>query len=142
MEDIIHNAALAPSFDEISGYMDMPLRAIWLDLNAFVQDTFGAKPKIIYSTCAGKPGWNVKYQKSGKALCTLYPDKDSLIALVVIKMEMAELLKCARPAPHPQILTLVQNGKPFNNTLWLMIPVADRAVLEGVKDLLVQKQRF
>jgi hypothetical protein len=142
MEDLIHNPAIAPSFDEISGCIDLPIRAIWIDLNIFIQETFQAKPKIMYSTCAGKPGWNVKYQKSGKAICTLYPEKDCLIALVVIKEEMAGLLNGGQPSPHPLILRLVQNGKPFNHTFWLMIPVGDTGVLEGVKDLLVQKQRF
>jgi len=142
MEDLIHNSTLAPSFDEITGYINLPVRAIWMDLNAFIQETFRAAPKITYSTCAGKPGWNVKYQKSGKSICTLYPDKDCLIALVVIKVEMAEMLKCAQPALHPLILNMIHTGKPFNNTFWLMIPLEDQAVLESLKDLLVQKKNF
>lgn len=142
MDDIIHNPSYSPSFPEITGYLNPPARVYWEDLNQFIQSTFKAAPKIQYSICAGKPGWNVKYQKSGKAICTLYPEKDCLIALVVIKLELAALLQKADPAPHPLIHNLISTARPFNNTIWLMIPVGDADVVEGVKDLLVQKRSF
>jgi hypothetical protein len=142
MEDLIHNSKSFPTFDQISEYINPPTRAVWLNMNNFILDTFKASPKISYSVCAGKPGWNVKYQKSGKSICTLYPEKDCLIALVVIKLELAALLQQAQPPLHPLILNMMAKSKPFNNTLWLMIPVGDEAVLECVKDLLVQKRNF
>ena len=142
MDDLIQNSTAAPAFDQITEYIDPPVRTLWLDLNAFIQDTFHAAPKITYSVCSAKPGWNVKYQKSGKSICTLYPDKDCLVALVVIKVDLAALLQKAQPALHPQIHNRILTGKPFNHTLWLMIPVTDTCVLESLKDLLVQKQMF
>ena len=142
MSDLIHNPAFTPTFDDITAYITLPVRSLWLDLNTFIQETFHAAPKITYSICAVKPGWNVKYQKSGKSICTLYPDKDCLVALVVIKEEMAALLQSAKPALHPMILNMVATGKPFNHTFWLMIPVAENAVLESLKNLLVQKRNF
>jgi hypothetical protein len=142
MEDIIHNPAAVPSFDQISAYIHPPGRELWLDLNGFIQQTFNARPKIDFSVCAGKPGWNVKYQKSGKSICTLYPDRECLVALVVVKLELAELLKSVQPPLHPLIHQLIVTGKPFNKTLWLMISIENQAVLESVKDLLVHKQNF
>ena len=140
MTDLIQNSAYAPSFDEITSYINPPVREIWQDLNAYIQNTFHAAPKITYSVCSGKPGWNVKYQKSGKSICTLYPEKEGLIALVVIKAELGEILLKANPAPHPLIRNLLAAGKPFNNTYWLMIPLGECDVLESVKDLLVLKR--
>lgn len=142
MSDLILNQANTPSFDDITAYINPPVREIWSELNGFIQETFTAKPKITYSVCSGKPGWNVKYQKSGKAICTLYPEKDCLVALVVVKEEMAEMLKKSTPAPHPLILEMVNRVKPFNHTLWLMIPVTEPSLLDGVKDLLVQKRSY
>jgi hypothetical protein len=142
MIDLIHNPDSIPSFDEITDYLNPPARSLWVDLNAFIQETYHAKPKIAYSICAGKPGWNVKYQKSGKSICTLYPDPDCLIALVVIKVELGELLKSCQPALHPTILHLIETGKPYNHTFWLMIALENQSVVESVKDLIVQKQNF
>ena len=55
------------------------------------------KPILSYSNCAMDKGiwkgWNVKYKKSGKALCTLYPKQGYFQALVVIgAKESADLL--------------------------------------------------
>lgn len=140
MDDLILNPDYAPTFAEIDDYIQLPARALWLDLHGFIQDTFRSKPKSTYSVCQGKPGWNVKYQKSGKSICTLYPEKNCFIALVVISVELAKMLDGANPPLHPHILGLIQNGKPFNNTLWLMIHVSEREVLESLKDLLVFKK--
>lgn len=133
------NGAAAPSFDEITGYIEPPARTWWQDINGFLQEQYKSKPKIVYSTCAGKPGWNVKYQKSGKALCTLYPEKNCFIALVVIPVDLAPLVTGAETPFHPHILEQLQRGKPFNGTFWLMIPVNEAAALESVKDLIELK---
>lgn len=139
MDDLILNAGYAPSFNEIDAYIQPPARELWLDLNVFLQETFHAKPKSTYSVCAGKPGWNVKYQKSGKSICTLYPEKNCFIALVVVSVDLAPMLTGVQPRLHPEILHRIETGKPFNHTFWLMIPVSDRDVLESLKDLLIYK---
>jgi hypothetical protein len=137
--ELISNASVTPAYDDIHDYINPPVRELWQELNDFIQAQFKSKPKIQYSTCAGKPGWNVKYQKSGKSLCTLYPEKNCFIALVVIKVELAPLLEGAEQKYHPMIMDMVRNAQPFNGTLWLMIPVTDRTLLENVLDLLMLK---
>jgi hypothetical protein len=142
MSDLIANSSAVPAFDEIVGYINPPVRTFWQEMNEFIQQRYEANPKIQYSTCAGKPGWNVKYQKSGKSICTLYPEKNCFVALIVIKLELALLVEKAEPAFHPLIVDMVKNSKPFNNTLWLMIPVSERPVLESIIDLLILKMSF
>ena len=139
MEDLIQNKAVMPSFEAITGAIEPPARAWWQDLNGFLQEQYQSKPKIIYSTCAGKPGWNIKYQKSGKALCTLYPEKNCFVALVVIPLDLVPLVQGAEIPFHPQILDQIRRGKPFNGTFWLMITVNEPAALESVKDLIALK---
>lgn len=139
MEDLIANKATTPTFDEITGYIEPPARTWWLDMTGFLQQEYGSKPKIVYSICAGKPGWNVKYQKSGKALCTLYPEKNCFVALVVIPVDMVPLMKGAERPFHPQIMEQAEGSKPFNGTYWLMITVDGKDVLESAKDLIALK---
>lgn len=142
MNDLIHDSSPMPSLDEITAYINPPARALWSELNQFIQETLQAKPKITYSVSAGKPGWNVKYQKSGKSICTLYPEKDCWVALVVIKVKMAPMLSTLQPALHPLIHNLVSAARPYNKTFWLMIPVADESVLDSLKHLLVLKRNY
>jgi hypothetical protein len=142
MTDLIANSAVVPTSGEIDAYINEPVRSLWLELNGFIQERNKSAPKIQFSICAGKPGWNVKYQKSGKSICTLYPEKNCFVALVVIKLELAAMVEKAEPAFHPMIVDMVKNSKPFNNTLWLMITVDNRSVLESVMDLIVLKMEI
>lgn len=67
-----------PDFKEIASYISSPY---WDDLNKFIQDTYSVEPTIEYSGCSLSPGWNVKYRKSSRALCTYIQTLESLYVL-------------------------------------------------------------
>jgi hypothetical protein len=109
---------------------------LWESLNAFLQGTYGVCPKAAYSKCVAQKGWNVKYQKSGRSLCTLYPMNGYFIALVVVG---------EREMPHvegmlPSFSNYVQalyGRTPFSaGGRWLMIEVKSPDALEDVKRLI------
>jgi hypothetical protein len=56
------------------------------DLDSHLRDNYIIKPKLAYSGCAMDNniwrGWNIKYQKSGKSLCTIYPQQGYFLVLV------------------------------------------------------------
>lgn len=114
-------------------------QALWQDINSFIQEKYKASPKIAYSKCSAKPGWNVKYQKSGKSLCTLYPEEEGFVALVVILLDLVPIIETMSREFETEILNTLKTAKPFNGTLWLMIPVNKEAVLNNVKQLLLLK---
>ena len=53
---------------------------------------------------------------------------------------MIPALKSMEPPLEPVVLELIRGSKPFNGTLWLMIPVENKVVAENVKRLLFFKQ--
>ena len=59
---------------------------LFTDLNNHLCNSYKVKPKIAYSNCAMDNniwrGWNIKYQKSGKSLCTIYPQQGYFLVLV------------------------------------------------------------
>jgi hypothetical protein len=138
--DLILDGSYTPTYEEISDYIENPMQMLWRDFNSYIQREYKAAPKIMYSKCSGKPGWNVKYQKSGKSLCTLYPEKDGFIALVVVKTDLKPIIEGMSSEFEPIILELVSSARPFNGTLWLMIPVKDSAILDNIKQLFLLKQ--
>ena len=142
MGDLFLNPARAPSLEDFGAAMKTPAAELWLEINAFIQKNFKAKPKIEYSPCQGKPGWNVKYKKSGKALCTLYPEPECLTALVVIDPLLAAGLDDSDITVHPWIIDLIHRTKLYLGKLWLMIPITDQDMLESLKRLLVMKSGF
>jgi hypothetical protein len=139
--DLILNSDYTPTMTEISSYIGDTAKELWLELNHYIEDRFKVTPKFAYSTCSGKPGWNLKYQKSGKALCTLYPEKGRFIVLVVVTLNFVESLHESGYANH-HIWEVIEEAKPFNKTKWLMIPVEDRAGLESILELLHLKANF
>lgn len=138
-DDLIFDAKHQLAFEELFSYIEEPALSWWLDLNAFLQNTYKAKPKMSYSKCSMQKGWNVKYQKSGKSLCTLYPEKENFIVLIVIKMEMIPIIDDMKNDFEPAVLDVVKSARPFNGTKWLMIRVESAAILKNVRELLVLK---
>ena len=139
--DLILDKTHALTAEEISDYINEPGRKLWNELISFLQDRFRVNPKITYSVCSGKPGWNVKYQKSGKSLCTLYPEKDGFVALVVVKLDLLPVIEGLQAQLDAEIIDIVRQATPFNGTLWLMVPVCRETTLTGVKELLLLKAK-
>lgn len=139
--DLILDADQTPTYDEIVHYADGAARVLWQNINSYIQQMYKASPKITYSKCSGKPGWNVKYQKSGKSICTLYPEKKGFVVLVVVTLDLVPIIEVMSEKFETAILEIMRTAKPFNGTLWLMIPVADKAMLESVKQILSLKHK-
>lgn len=128
-----------PALGEISGFINS---ALWEELNDWIAAAFGASPKTAYSKCAGQPGWNVKYQKGGKSLCTLYPMPGYFIALVVIgNKEMTETELLA-PSFSEYTKNLFQSTRFSCGGKWLMLHVKNAEVLEDVKKLIDIRARL
>lgn len=136
---MIQDAGYMPTYEEIVAYLNEPARVLWQDLDAFIRQKYKVSPRITYSKCSSKPGWNVKYQKSGKSLCTLYPEQDGFVALVVILLEMVPLIEAMSGQLESEVLATVKSARPFNGTLWLMIPVNRKPVVNNVQELLMLK---
>lgn len=139
MEIDILNSSVKPSFGDITNYVEGNARKRWKELIAFIENNFKSAPTIAYSKCSAKPGWNVKYKKCGRALCTLYPDKDIFTALVVLSSLDMEWLKGMRDNYTSYTLNLYDNCRLFNGTKWLMIDVTSDEILDDIEKLLQLK---
>jgi hypothetical protein len=128
----LYTADQQPTLEAMDAFVGNPL---WNELNGYVQKAYATLPKLKHSGCSWQPGWNVKYQKSGKSLCTLYPMPGFFMALVVIgpkEMTQAELcmpMCCAYTQELFARVEVSMGGK------WLMMHVTDADVLEDVRRL-------
>ncbi len=125
--------AQQPTLREISDFISNPL---WGELCAWVEGSYSIEPKVEHSTCSGAPGWNVKYKKSGRALCTLYPDDGFFTALISISAKDMPEAELMLPACSQYLRDLFARTGIFNGARWLMICVTDVKVLDDVKQLL------
>lgn len=116
---------------------------LWTDLQSYLDSAYHVPPKMAYSRCSAQPGWNVKYQKSGKSLCTLYPMVGYFIALVVIgTMEEAETEAAVALGEFTPYIQKLYRSTAFScGGRWLMIQVTDYEILEDVKKLIAIRVR-
>ena len=119
-----------PTLEEIANFIASPL---WGELCAWAEKTYQIEPKVEHSTCSGAPGWNVKYRKGGRSLCTLYPDDGQFIAMVSVGVKEAPEAELLLPTCSDYIRELFARTQTFNGGRWLMIRVTDATVLEDVK---------
>ncbi len=131
------DAVHIPSYDDIREYLGVG-KTSWDEITAYIGEEYQVKPKIEYSKCSAQPGWNVKYKKSGKSLCTLYPMEGYFIALVVVGPKEEEEVNLGMDAD----LFTTYVKELYNNTVysamgrWLMIEVKNKDVINDIKQLI------
>ncbi|HEX3028433.1 MAG TPA: DUF3788 domain-containing protein, partial [Clostridia bacterium] len=124
------NGSQKPSMATINAYVDSPL---FEALCTSIETEYQSKPVLEYSRCSMQYGWNVKYKKAGRTLCTLYPLEGCFIALIVIGSHEQTEFEWMLPTFTEYLQKLYHETKAGMGQKWLMINVMDDAVLKDVK---------
>ncbi|MDL2233421.1 DUF3788 domain-containing protein [Ruminococcaceae bacterium OttesenSCG-928-L11] len=131
--DVEYPRSREPSMADMEAFVQNPY---WAKLHAFIEETYQARLEIRYSGCSMQRGWNIRCQKSGKTLCTLYPMQGFFIALVVIGEREKHETELVLPSLSEEIQTLYAGTTEGMGQRWLMIPVRSEAVLQDVQTLI------
>ena len=126
-----------PSCEDIREYLGEG-KSNWDEFTAYIEEEYRVKPKIEYSKCSAQPGWNVKYKKSSKSLCTLYPMEGYFIALVVVGAKEEEEVKAGMNAGlfTTYVKELYDMTGYSAMGRWLMIEVKNKDVINDIKQLI------
>lgn len=124
--DTVAPAALS----EMSARVNHPL---WEGLCTHLITVYQAKPVMEYSKCSLQPGWNVKFKKSGRTLCTLYPATGAFKALLVIGTAERLPFEMELPLMTEYMQCLYQQTKTGMDQKWLMVDVSSAEVLGNLK---------
>lgn len=127
-----------PTIQQIGKYVNSPF---WNKLNDELAAAYSIEPQIEYSCCSMQKGWNVKYKKKGRSLCTLYPMDNNFTALVVIgKKEQMEaefvITGCGK-----YMRNLFDEIPYTNGAKWLMIEVKNKTALRDVENLIAVRAK-
>ncbi|MCX7748404.1 MAG: DUF3788 domain-containing protein [Clostridia bacterium] len=122
-----------PTFENIKDYVNSEL---WNELGSFLENTYAVLPKVEYSICSMQKGWNVKYKKGCKSLCTLYPMEGYFIVLIVIGEKERIDAELIIPTCSEHTQRLFSEIPASVSGRWLMIEVRERAVLQDVLKLI------
>ena len=127
-----------PTYEQMSAYIQNPL---WEDILSYLGTAYDTQPKQSFSGCSAQPGWNVKFLKGGKSLCTLYPMEGYFIALVVVGQKESNEAELMMPSCTPYIQDLYEHAGLLMGARWLMIRVTDEEIQSDLKRLIALRRK-
>jgi hypothetical protein len=131
------NRSHQPSPEEIRLALGS-LYPLWERLTRFIETNYQIAGEWSFWGPA-KSGWNLRYRRKGKALVALYPQKERIIAQVVLgkaQAEQAQSLKLGE-----KVSKMLREAPQMHDGRWLSIPVLNEADAEDVEQLLLVKMR-
>lgn len=139
----IYDQMNMPSLTEIRDFIGSS-KQLWDELIEYIEKTYKTKPQISYSSCSAQPGWNIKYKKGGKSLCTLYPMEGYFIALVVVGSKEEDEVRIGMETGlyTDYLKELYEKTVYMKIGRWLMIEIKEEEILEDIKKLLEIRVRL
>ena len=137
--NLLYSNVTPPTWEQVTEYIGSPL---WAEFNERIQSAYQIKPCMEYSRCSMQAGWNIKYKKGGKSLCTLYPMQGYFIALVVVGSHELTEAEFLMPQCSDYVQTVFKNTKTGNGQKWLMLDVRDRGIMYDVFRLINLRKRI
>lgn len=120
-----------PDFAAVEAFVG---ETLWGEFHAFMEANCPAAPKFEYSACTMQTGWNIKYKKSGKNVCTIYPMEGYLICMILIGGDGAAEAEARLEEFTPYVRELYRKTRLFNGSRWLFMEVRSREVLRDLEE--------
>ena len=125
-----------PSEAELETVLGRAL-ARWQALVHYLREHYDMPGDLTYG--GKKYGWCLWFRRSGKSLLTLYPQRDGLVAQVVLGREQVEKALGLQLGAH--VAQILDNTPQLHDGRWLFIPVETEQDVKDVKALLGSKKR-
>lgn len=119
----LEDKSYCPTLEDIGDYIKNPL---FLQFCLDIKLKYKCKEKIEFSSCNWEKGWNIKFKKAGKSLCTIYPREGYFTILIVIGKAERIATEAFLPECTDELKEIYQQTKEGNGQRWLMIDLEDK----------------
>jgi hypothetical protein len=110
-------------------------RVLWEKLTLFITDNYRTRDDFAFY---GKNlGWAKRFRKSGKALLSLYPGKESFTAQIILgqtETEKASSLKLSN-----KVKKILEDAHQYTEGRWVFIKIESEQDINDVQQLLMVK---
>lgn len=127
-----------PAIEAISEYVRNP---VFVQFCSEIKNTYKCNEKIEYSSCSWEKGWNIKFKKAGKTLCTVYPRECYFTIMIVIGAKEKAFVEAILPECTVELSDIFNHTKEGNGQKWLMIDLEDKGDLYNDVLRLIQIRR-
>lgn len=115
-----------PTLKEISEYVRNP---VFMQFCSEIKDTYKCNEKIEYSSCSWEKGWNIKFKKAAKTLCTIYPKECYFKIMIVVGTKEKASVEAILPECTVELYNIYHQTQEGNGQRWLMIDLEDKESL-------------
>lgn len=115
-----------PTLEEIAQYIKNP---VFMQFCNDIKEKYNCSEKIEFSSCSWERGWNIKFKKAGKTLCTIYPRELYFAVMIVVGSKEKERVEAILPECTEQLQQIYHQTKEGNGQRWLMIDLEDNEAL-------------
>lgn len=127
-----------PTLEEISEYVRAPA---FMRFCSHIKSTYQCGERIEYSSCSWEKGWNIKFKKAGKTLCTIYPREGCFTVMIVVGVKEKAAVEAVLPECTPELRSIYEQTREGNGQRWLMVDLEDQGNLYRDVLWLVQIRR-
>jgi hypothetical protein len=114
-------------------------KEVWLDLKQYLEQNYDFVPELVFY--GAKYGWTIRYRKSGKTLCSLFPEKGAFTVLLVLGKQETEKALSMLDEFSTRVGKLVNGAEQRRDGRWLWIRVLTSVDADDVKELLKVKRK-
>ena len=118
----IKDKGYRPTLEEIGEYIANP---VFTQFCSDMKTQYDCVGKTEYSSCSWMPGWNVKFKKAGKNLCTGYPQEGFFTIFIVAGETERTAVEAVLPSGAPEAREVYEQTEAGNGQKWLMFDVED-----------------
>jgi hypothetical protein len=128
-----------PTQEELSALMRESMYEIWSNIVGFIEKNY--ELESMWNN-GGKTGeYELKYRKSGKTLCALYPRENGLFILIIFGKLEREKFESSRTEFSEYINRFYDNTHQYHDGKWLYLDVINNGLTEDIKKLILIKKK-
>lgn len=128
-----------PSNEEIIDFIGEKAEEAWLDIRRYIEDHYDFIPETTFYGI--KYGWTIRYRKSGKTLCSLFPEKGGFTVLITLGKKESEKTLSIQDELSAKIRSLFKETKQLRDGRWLWIRMLTINDTDDVKKLIQIKRK-
>jgi len=128
-----------PTEKEMTDFIGERAGEAWLEIRKFIEDCYDIAPETIFY--GAKYGWTVRYRKSGKTLCSLFPEKGGFTVLIVLGRKESDKFLSIQAELGSKIQKFFENAKQYHDGRWLWIRMSTERDAKDIIKLLQIKRR-
>lgn len=122
----IQDKSVCPTLKEVNEYVG---KSVFEQFCSQIKEKYNCKEKLEYSSCSWEKGWNIKFKKAGRNLCTIYPRAGYFSVMIVVGAKEKESVDQIMPSCNKALQSIYEQTKEGNGQKWMLIDILDAGVM-------------